>query len=196
MTERKPTSKKATKKSTRKKSSKKRASKKTAKKTTKKAEPKPAPLNEETIARVVDMLVLRAMNDDQVRAKMRTPRVEEYLVEARTRIANASSFDRATEIAAGVARMKAVYRFAYKVGKLAEAVSAQTQIAKLLALYPKEAGDGINSPTDGAGRGELAQIEAHLRPLGLGPDDYPVVELARIAAAKIAETMGEEDAPS
>lgn len=154
-------------------------------KKTPRAVPKTKPkLIESVVAVIVHQMVIDAMTDDEIRAKNKGDElIEEYILEARSRLARASTFDRAAEIGAGISRLKAVYSMAYVSGELTAAISAQTQISKLLALYPKESkGD---APSDPAQLDLIEQIEQHLRPLGLASDEYPIVEIARIAAEKI-----------
>lgn len=161
--------------------------KKTTKKRASRAKPTPPPpLSEKVLATVVRQLVMDGNSDDEVRAKNRgDERIDEYIAEARRRLAIMAQVDREAEIGMGIARMHTVFAIAIATDHPSAAVAAQAQISKLLALYPKEPkGDG----SMGADQlDELQQIEQHLRPLGLGPEGYPLVELARLAAERIRE---------
>jgi len=177
----KASSKKATsrKKTTRKKSPAKRAPKKPA-------EPSKPVLSEGVVARIVEQIVMEGRSDDEIRAKNKGDElIDAYIAEARIRLANASRVDRRAEIGAGVARMKAVYVSAIQSEQYSAAVAAERQIGKLLGLEAKEAETDAGSTPEQLD--QLAQVEQHLRPLGLGPADYPVAGLARIAADRIRE---------
>lgn len=111
------------------------------------------------------------------------------VAEVRARMHRVAQIDRLAEIGESLMRLKRIVALAYADGQLSAAVSAQTQINKLLALFPK-AGEGEGSRAPNLGpeiEHTLERIEAHLRPLELAPAGYPIEEVARIAAQRIQE---------
>lgn len=186
---------------------KKRTSKKTttraAKKTSRKASSarkkpaaklEPTPLDESQLLEVVNLLVCRAMSNEQVREVFPHSRVNDYLVEARARIARTTNLDLEAQRALTLARYDAVFSKAYAMGHTAAAATALAQRAKLLGLEKSDdAGPGASDHTRGD---ELAKVEQHLRPLGLVDDDYPISELARIVAQFVMDHQDGDDAES
>jgi len=196
---------------TAKKATKKRASKKTtkkaggriAKKTTKKPKnkPKPTPENEPKKIQIPDALlksVVRALalegdSEDEIRIRERgygDEVVDAAIEEAQRRFRRVSGIDRLAEIGAGIVRLRQIIGRAIAGGELTQAIQAQRELGKLLALYPKAGeGEGNRPPEVGSeAQSELEAIAAHLRPLELADGAYPLSEIARIAAEIIHST--------
>jgi len=119
--------------------------------------------------------------------------------EARRRITLAADFHRDTEIGTAYVRLNELFRRSLEIQDAKTALAAQRELNKLLRLYdgPTTA-DGIGAPerAGGVDASELQAIREHLEPLALGPADYPLRELARIAAERlrtVAPQIAKED---
>lgn len=95
-----------------------------------------------------------------------------------------------TEQRKALTTLRGLLTAAKRDGSIRDALSAQKEINKLLGLYADE-------PTEGRGKAgakaaseaekELDAIRAHLHPLKLAGETYPLREHARIAAERIRE---------
>lgn len=184
----KVTKKKTTKKSTRKKPS-------TRKRTPKpKQEPKFEP-SEAQIKKAVENWIIFGDSEAEIIDELGgDDKAQAIFDAARDRVLSVAKFDRQSEIGAGLSRLRRICSKAIMSGELNIAVSAQTQINKLLGLFPSPgAGDGgADGKDDPDNRDELQAIADHLRPLGLGPDKYPLSGIARIAADRIRQLEAKE----
>lgn len=115
---------------------------------------------------------------------------EEVAQHAADRIALAADFERRHEFGLAIQQLRDVYATAMKAGKTTPAIHARRELNKLIALYnidPSELEGG--SARENAALEALTLIEEHLRPLELAPDDYPIYEVARIAADIVRRTL-------
>jgi hypothetical protein len=120
---------------------------------------------------------------------------EKAISEARRRITLAADYNRVEQIGTGVTRLNDLYARCTQAQDLKTALACQRELHKLLDLYATA--DQPNAPTAGnadAGdaeqlRKELAAIREHLEPLGLAPADYPLRELARMAAEIVRQEL-------
>ena len=103
---------------------------------------------------------------------------------ARERIAQAADTNRVEESGRAKMRLVDLYQQSEKVGMPQVALQAVKERNKLLDLYPRDA-DADDPGHQGELAGALAGIADHLKPLGLLPEDMPLVEHARVAAELI-----------
>ena len=109
---------------------------------------------------------------------------EAAVLEAQAAIVLASHVDRRRELGMSIKRLADLYTRALRNGDhpggTAEPRTLGSSLLDLVntqTLTEAEAEGGETPEAE-----ELAAIAAHLRPLKLGPDDYPLPEVARLAA--------------
>ena len=148
----------------------------------------------------VVLLLVRGLSDREVRRKLREEfgvadkgQATRVLQRARRAITIAADYRRDTEIGTAKHRLETLFREASEAGERATALAAQKELDKLLGLYKTTEPTDEAEASGDAGRlaAELAAIGEHLRPLGLGPEGYPLTELARVAAERIREQAGD-----
>ena len=105
---------------------------------------------------------------------------------AQAAIAKAAQIDRPRELGQALKRLDVLYRQACEAEATATALAVQKERNRLCSLHDGQLVTGDAEATDEA----LTAVEQHLRPLAstLGvADDYPLDELARLAALAIQE---------
>ena len=158
------------------------------------------------------VLLVRGANDDAIAAKLQrggTPRDDAGIViaEAKKRIQLTAHYNRDEQLGLAIRRLGRLVelnldRPADDDGEESPlerilqqdhgvALRAQVELNKLLRLHEVYSGDS-GEPEDGEGSeriDELASVREHLGPLFPDvPDDYPISELARMAANEVART--------
>lgn len=109
---------------------------------------------------------------------------------AKAAIKAAARFDKDAEFGIAYARNNDIYNRAVRTGDYKTALGAQKELSRLLSLHrPASAEPDAGAPTETPEAAELAAIAAHLRPLSLGPNDYPLPEIARLAAERIRDAQ-------
>lgn len=101
------------------------------------------------------------------------------------RVTLAANVSLARELGLAIEQLREVYKAAIQGADASAALAARRELNKLLDLYnikPADLGEAEAKET-ALGR-MIAEIEEHLRPLAGVPDDYPLVEVARIVADK------------
>ena len=125
------------------------------------------------------------------RSELKVPaaQVERTVAAAEEAIVRAATADRTQALGVAIRRLNDLYTTALEDADLKSALSAQRELNKLLALTEVGNAGELEEETeeDSEAVRTLAAIEAHLRPLGLGPENYPLVELARMVAGLIME---------
>lgn len=168
--------------------------KKTTKKTTKKSparsKPKPVELDQGLVDQIILQLTTRGLDDQDIRRtlnKSKTPdQVELHLVEAQKSIARAALTDQDYEKGVAIAQLKSTIQTAIRNGDLTALIQARKELSKLLGLYPT--GGVVAAKAGNQDQQSIVdQIEAHLRPLGIAPKEYPIEGVARIAADTIRQ---------
>jgi len=171
----------------------KKTTNKTAKKTSKKAPtrkktaPKRIQIDDELVDKIVVQLVSRSASERTIRSTLSTvPRttLDAHLAEARTRLARAVQLDRDAEVGIAIEQLQTIILAASQTGKLTEMIQARKELSKLQGLYPSGVAAGP-APSSSEQLTTIEQIEAHLRPLGIAPADYPIEGVARVAADTI-----------
>lgn len=140
---------------------------------------------------VAALALIKGTAPESVAEALRTKGIHRATAEAVVRkalerITIAADVKLAHELGLAITQLRDIYRTAMQLADVSAAMSARKELNKLLALYdvnPADLGDA--EAQESAIALQLHEIEAHLRPLRLAPDDYPVAELARIAADKI-----------
>jgi hypothetical protein len=114
--------------------------------------------------------------------------------EAVDRLALAADFDRRHELGLAIQQLRDVYASSMKSGKATAAFHARRELNKVFNLYNI---DPLELAGESAQESESAEalklIDGHLRQVvGLCvdiPDDYPIYEIARIAANIVRRTI-------
>jgi len=143
-------------------------------------------ITEETRERVL-LLMLSGLSPaavaDAMAEKLGIPaeQIDAELAEARRRITLAATFNRDEELGRAILRLNDCYKQALGQKDPKTALTAERERIKLLRL------DAMPIDTGGTGPGadELAAVRAQLEPLNLAPPDTNVVELCRLAVARI-----------
>lgn len=155
--------------------------------------PEPPELPREAIELAVLALV-RGGTHEQAAAVVRgkgidgvDERIADAVVsDAVDRIALAADFKRRNELGLAIQQLRDVYANAMKIGKPLPAIMARKELNKLLALYDVDPMEIAGAAAHESSTAQaLRLIEDHLRPLRLAEDDYPIYEIARIAANMI-----------
>ncbi|MHC4092925.1 MAG: hypothetical protein ACYSVY_22065 [Planctomycetota bacterium] len=156
----------------------------------------------------VVLLVVQGVAETEVREECATKlgitdkrAIGRLIAQAKKKITIAAQFNRDHEVGQARIRLNQVYAKADKEGDQRTALAAAKELNKLLDLYaaaPRRGEDDAEAGGQGPGaRGqgsegtvssaadELAKVRAHLLPLGLAGPDYPIHEVARIAAERI-----------
>jgi len=184
-----------TKRAARKKTAKKKPVSKTAQAPNKPETPPEAPppieIPQSLLEEIIRRLAIEGDSEDDCR-KIRGYEdevLEAAIAEAHRRFRKNTGIDRLAEIGAGIERLRHIIGVAIAGSELTQAIQAQRELGKLLALYPKAGeGEGNRPPEIGSeAASELEEIAGYLRPLELAPDSYPLSGLARIAAEKLME---------
>lgn len=115
---------------------------------------------------------------------------EATVAKAQESISLASQVDRRAELGLAIRRLQDLYKVAREAGEIRIALQAERERIRLLRLvdapkHPPPVGSEREAGEDGDAVADLAAIAAHLRPLKLGPPDYPLSEVARLAALEI-----------
>lgn len=160
----------------------------------------PTPAAGEALDKIL-LLILSGLPKESVltaaQAKLgMTPQAAEAAYdEARRRITLAADFNRVAEIGLAVARLNDLYGRSFRAADFKVALATQRELNKLLDLYAREAaatgtkaagGEAGNNDAE-ALRAELDAIRAHLLPLELAAETYPLREHARLAAEIVRE---------
>jgi len=160
----------------------------------KKAAPKPPPIGEAVLGRVILLLASlqdRAAVAEACRSKLEIPdgQVDATIEEARRQITLAADYHRNQELGRAITRLNDCYERSLKIQDVKTALAAQKEINKLLDLYRPTDGpvDPDRETTHDQAVDELAEVRDHLAPLGLADDETSTVELARLAVAAICE---------
>jgi len=110
------------------------------------------------------------------------------LAEAKLRILGAARWDRTEQAGMSITRLNDLYSRCLVEADTATALATQREINKLLGLYNADPADGPDGARDAdALREQVAAATAYLQPLGLGHEDTPLSELARLAVVRIVE---------
>jgi len=111
---------------------------------------------------------------------------------ARKAIGFAATIDRDQETGSAILRCRDLYQRAIQNSDYKTALAAQKELNNIMGLYHR--GDPIKLSDDehlaaeaSEAISQLQKVRSHLEPLGLAPDGYPIVEIARIAAEIIRE---------
>lgn len=160
--------------------------------------PEPPELPRERIELAVLALV-RGGTHEQVAAILVNKGMEQTIAdavvnEAVDRIALAADFKRRHELGLAIQQLRDVYANAMKVGKPFPAIMARKELNKLLALYDVDPMEIAGAAAhESATAQAMALIDGHLRQVvGLCvdiPDDFPITEIARIAADIVRSTI-------
>lgn len=117
------------------------------------------------------------------RGGLTTRKARAIVKKAHERITLAADYSRRAETGRAVMRLNDIYARSVKNGDTRTALSAQRELNRLLGLDTNQP-DTDENPVDD----QLQKIAAHLIPLGLAPETYPLHEHARIAADRIRQT--------
>lgn len=164
-------------------------------------DPSPKPTDAAIIAAV---LVLVQGGDDAaalariIREGMPRDDAGLVLAEARKRLQVAADYHRGEELGKAIKRLNKLIRLNLRKeeGDHSVALRAQIELDKLLRLHEVNAGatGGAEEESQADRLDELSRVRDHLAPLfGAMPDDYPVSELARMAAEKVRTADGGDD---
>lgn len=135
-----------------------------------------------------------------------TPRDDAGLVlqEARKRVQLAADWNRDEQLGLAIRRLNLILKLAlpdpddpFKAEEvdLAIAIRAQVELNKLLRLHEVPRGDAGDPDEGGSDRAdEISRARAHLADLFDVPDDYPLSEIARMAAEKLRACDGNDPA--
>lgn len=171
--------------------------------------PNPAPKPSDQAILAAAMALVRGEDQDAVMARIVRMGVTLddaglVLVEARKRIQLAADFHRDEQLGLAIRRLNMLIErnmgeegsASDFLGNHAVALRAQIELNKLLRLH--EVGTGATGDPDEATDrvDELSRARGHLAPLFAGvPHDYPLSELARMAAEKVRTAyVGEDEA--
>jgi hypothetical protein len=166
--------------------------------TSRKKPPDPPELPREAIELAVLALV-RGGTHEQVAALLVNKGMDERIAEAVVseavdRLALAADFKRRNELGLAIQQLRDVYASSMKSGKATAAFHARRELNKVFNLYNI---DPLELAGESAQESESAEalklIDGHLRQVvGLCvdiPDDYPIYEIARIAADIVRRTI-------
>ena len=119
--------------------------------------------------------------------------VKEVIAEARKRLTLAAEYNRDEMLGTALTRLNDLYSRCIRAGadgngpNLAKALDVQREINRIAgfhkAAFTAEPGDDSLSES----ASELEAVAAHLVPLGLAGESYPLREHARLAAQRITE---------
>lgn len=119
------------------------------------------------------------------------------LIEARKRIQLAADYHRDEQLGLAIMRLNRLIELNLEadLGDHGVTLRAQIELNKLLRLHEVNTGAAGGEPDEATDRAdELGRARAHLAPLFAGtPDDYPLSELARMAAEKVRTAHGGGD---
>lgn len=113
------------------------------------------------------------------------------VAEARRRIKLTAQYDRTEQTGKAIRTLEDLYSRAIKGNDIKTALATRKELNRLLRLYePTPAVDEAGSDDADAESAvaELDAIRAHLLPLKLAPDNYPLREVTRIAADIVRQT--------
>ena len=169
-------------------------------------------VNEQSILKAVVGLV-RGVSNEELEAlivKGGTPRDDAGMVldEARKRIQLAADYNRDEHLGLAIKRLTRIIELSLpgdpddpKLEDLVEtdlsvAIRSEIELNKLLKLHEVQSGNaGGDEDTPATDRAdELGLVRKHLAPMFDVADDYPVSELARMAAERIRVDGGEDPA--
>ena len=153
----------------------------------------PPPENVETDLDAVILLMISGQSDAQLRETIpaATGRpldrriLDQMIGDARRKITLAADYARDEQIGIAIKRLNDLYRRSLKGQDYKTGISCQKELNKLMGLYQISEAETPDEPSETDET--LDQIRAHLIPLALAPDDYPLAEHARIAAERIRE---------
>lgn len=153
--------------------------------------------------KVAVLALVRGLAEEAVVAQLvqaGTPKDDAGLVvkEARNRIQLTADYNRDEELGKSIRRLERLIEANIDsefASSKTIALQAQRELNKLLRLHEASAGaTGEAEEGDGAGRAdELSRTRAHLAGVLDAPDDYPLSELARMAAEKLRTADGGDD---
>lgn len=148
--------------------------------------------------------LVRGLSDEQLIAQVmrhKIPRDDAGMIiaDAKKRIQLTADFNRNEQLGLAIKRLNRILELSMPSGEqgdelhdeiksdLPVAIRAQVELNKLLKLHEVPAGNSGDPDEPGSDRGdELERVRAHLSGvLDEVPDDYPVSELARIAADRV-----------
>jgi hypothetical protein len=109
------------------------------------------------------------------------------LADARKRITVAADFTRDEQIGRAVMRLEDLYSKSMLAHDARTALQAQRELNRLLDLYASSTRADAGPDDSDELRQRLALVAAHLIPLKLADDTYPIEEHARLAAAAIRD---------
>lgn len=150
-------------------------------------------------ADVVDRVILLltgGMNIETARVFCRQSGLDEQgidaaVMEARRRLTAAVEFHRDEEFSLAVRQLKHLYVMALKVEDLTAATQARKELNRLLWLYVPNSAPPAEEAAIGLTTEDAELALEHLRPLALTEDGAGLVELCRLAAAKVTELLAE-----
>ena len=120
--------------------------------------------------------------------------IENVIRAARRKINKAAKINQAQAIGTALARLNDIYSRALKANDGRTALQAVKELNKLQDLYrPQKPNPDAAAGNDSTAAAELAKIREHLQPLALAAADYPLHELARLAAEIVRIHQGEHD---
>lgn len=142
------------------------------------------------IGKVV-LLMVKGVSGDNLtkicmsRLGMEQHEADEVIANARRKLTRAADYNRDEQLGTAVARLNEIFASAFQGEDPKTALAAQKELNKLLDLYNQPPAGPEGAEGGSESDGELAAIAAHLLPLTLAADDYPLREHARIAAEEI-----------
>lgn len=148
---------------------------------------------------VAALMLINGQTHDEISVALKARKATAAVIrgaikDAEARITLAANYKLAQELGLSIKQLRELYSKAIAAAELAVALNARKELNKLMTLYDLRPEDLADADEEsGVILDQLGQIEDHLRPLGLAPDDYPVVELVRIAADQIRRAAPESD---
>lgn len=149
------------------------------------------PIEHPAIEKIV-LLMVSGLNKDSLRdaaiQKLAVPpeQAVAFIAEAKRRLNVAAKYDPDEKLGEAMTRLNDIYARSLKAQDMKTALAAQREIDRIVGLYGLQGASAASSESEGSNT-ELEAIASHLRPLNLAPDDYPLPEVARIAADRIRE---------
>ena len=112
---------------------------------------------------------------------MTEAQAKKAIAAARRQITIAADYDREQEIGTAYTRLNDLYTRSLKISDVKVALATQKELNRLLSLYDTDTAATTSTHAKGDDA-DLDAIAAHLLPLQLAPDTYPIAEHARLAA--------------
>ncbi len=143
------------------------------------------------------ILLCNGFTDSQILESLKQQNVspdksKDLLEQAKRSIAIASDYDQSEQIGKAITRINEIFKLAQATKDIKTALQAQRELNKLLGLYKAERKQIDTGPDPTDLQAQLDEIAAHLLPLQLTDETYPLSEHARIAAHEVIKSRSSQ----